>query len=190
MLDLLLYLLIEYLNLATWANSYCRIKIDNDTIKYNAPFSCWYYTLPTVPYLNVYDIGHSWLIAGATFPNWTTFTTTGNIATINFNGIGGRKLGVWQVDIVLCTQCTSAPGSRLIWTTVSATSSDLTETCTYSSDAGVFGSIGVQIIRLSFILKVTVIPSTYYLNYYRVSGFGSGLVENKINSKIEFTRIA
>ena len=37
------------LTLTTFANGYCGIKIDNSTIKHNAPFSCWYYTLPTVP---------------------------------------------------------------------------------------------------------------------------------------------
>ena len=178
------------LTLTTWSTGYCGIKIDNATIKYNAPFSCWYYTLATVPFLNVYDIGHNWLIAGATFANWTTFTTTGNIATIVFDGIGSRKLGVWQVDIVLCTENLGAPNSKLIWTTVSSTSSDLTQYCTYESTTALFGSISVQIMRLSFILKVNTIPSTYYLNYVRTAGAGSALVENKANSKIEFTRIA
>ena len=129
-------------------------------------------------------------IAGATFANWTTFTTTGNIATVNFNGIGGRKLGVWQVDIVLCTENIGAQNSKLIWTTVSATSNDLTKYFTYEYTSALFGLIGVQIMRLSFILKVTTIPSTYYLNYYRTAGVGSGFVENKTNSHIQFTRIA
>ena len=45
-------------------------------------------------------------------------------------------------------------------------------------------------MKLSFILNVTTTPSTYYLNYVRTSGVGSGLAENKTNSHIEFTRIA
>jgi hypothetical protein len=84
---------------------------------------------------------------------------------------------------------TGAPNSKLIWTTVSTTSSDLTEYCTYTADSTLFGTIGIQIMRLSFILKVTTIPSTFYLNCYRTAGVGSGLVENKTNSKIKFTRI-
>ena len=95
----------------------------------------------------------------------------------------------WQVDIVLCTQCTGAPSSILVWTAASATSGDLTPTCTYSDNAAVFGSIGVQIMRLSFVLNVTTIPSTYYLNYSRVAGSGSGLATNTANSRIAFTRI-
>ena len=178
------------LTLTTHANGYCGIKIDNSTIKYNAPFSCWYYTLPTVPPLNVYDIGYDWEIAGATFNNWTGFITTGNIATVNFDGIGGRKLGVWQVDIVLCTENTGSPNSKLIWTTVGPTSNDLTKYCINETASGLYGLITVQVMRLSFILKVTTIPSTYYLNYYRTAGVGSGFVENKTNSHIQFTRIA
>ena len=45
-------------------------------------------------------------------------------------------------------------------------------------------------MRLSFILNVSSTPLTYYLNYERTTGIGSGLVENKTNSHIEFTRIA
>lgn len=178
------------LTLTTWASGYCGIKIDNTTIKFNAPLSCNYYTLPTVPPLNVYDIGYMWEVAGATFNNWTGFTTTGNIATVNFDGIGGRKLGVWQVDIVLCTENTGSPNSKLIWTTVSATSNDLTKYCINETTSALYGLITVQVMRLSFILKVTTIPSTYYLNYYRTAGVGSGLIENKTNSHIQFTRIA
>ena len=86
-------------------------------------------------------------------------------------------------------QGTGAPSSILVWTAVSATSGDLTLTCTHSDNAAVFGAIGVQIMRLSFILNVTTITSTYYLNYSRVAGSGSGLATNTANSRIAFTRI-
>ena len=178
------------LTLTTHANSYCGIKIDATTIKYNAPFSCWYYTLPTVPPLNVYDVGYMWEVSGSTFNNWTGFITTGNIATVNFDGIGGRKLGVWRVDIVLCTENTGSPNSKLIWTTVGPTSNDLTKYCINETTSALYGLITVQVMRLSFTLKVTTIPSTYYLNYYRTAGVGSGFIENKTNSHIQFTRIA
>ena len=178
------------LNLTTWANSSCGIKIDNDTIKYNAPFTCNYNTLTPLPTKTNNDIGYIWQIPGSAFPNWTTFTTPQNIATMVFNGAGNYTKGVWQVNIVLSTECINAPNSRLIWTTVSSTSNDLTKYCTYENSATLFGILGVQIMKLSFILNVTTTPSTYYLNYVRTNGVGSGLNELKTNSHIEFTRIA
>jgi len=179
------------LNLTTWANGYCGIKIDNDTIIYNAPFTCNYNTLSTAPTKTSYDIGYVWEITSAALPNWTTFTTTpGNIATMVFNGTGNYTKGVWQVDIVLCTECLNPPNSRLIWTTVSNSSDALTKYCTYENGSTAFALQGVQIMRLSFILNVTTIPSTYYLNYVRTNGVGSSLNELKNNSHIEFTRIA
>ncbi len=45
-------------------------------------------------------------------------------------------------------------------------------------------------MNLSFILNITSTPSTYYLNYVRTNGVGSGLVEIKAKSHFEFTRIA
>ena len=53
-----------------------------------------------------------------------------------------------------------------------------------------FGILGVQIMKLSFILNVSTTPLTYYLNYVRTPGVGSGLVENKTNSHIQFSKIA
>ncbi len=107
-----------------------------------------------------------------------------------FNGTGNYTKGVWQVDIVLCTECINPPNSRLIWTTVSSTSNDLTKYCTYENGSTLFGILGVQIMKLSFILNISSTPLTYYLNYVRTPGVGSGLDENKTNSHIEFTRIA
>jgi hypothetical protein len=156
----------------------------------DAPYTCNYNTLSPVPTKTTYDIGYIWQIPGSAFPNWTTFTTTQNIATMVFNGTGNYTKGVWQVNIVLSTECINAPNSRLIWTTVSPTSNDLTKYCTYENSSTLFGILGVQIMKLSFILNVSSTPSTYYLNYVRTSGVGSGLNENKTNSHIEFTRIA
>jgi hypothetical protein len=115
------------------------------------------------------------------------FTTAQNVTNALFNGIGGRKKGVWQVDCVLSTEYTVAPVSSLIWTTVSGTSDALTTTCAHGEIGSSFGGINVQIIRLSFILEVTTIPTTYYLNFKK-SG-GAGLVANISNSQIMFTRI-
>jgi hypothetical protein len=169
-------------------NSACTIECN--TFSSDAPFNCNYNTLGTVPTKTSYDIGYIWQIAGSTFPNWTTFTTTQNIATMVFNGTGNYTKGVWNVDIVLCTDNTNPPNSRLIWTTVSSTSNAITKYCTYESGSTLFALQGVQIMRLSFILNVSSTPLTYYLNYERTTGIGSGLVENKTNSHIEFTRIA
>ena len=155
-----------------------------------APYTCNYNTLSPVPTKTTYDIGYIWQIPGSAFPNWTTFTTTQNIATMVFNGTGNYTKGVWQVNVVLSTENINAPNSRLIWTTVSPTSNDLTKYCTYENGSTLFGILGVQIMKLSFILNVSSTPSTYYLNYVRTSGVGSGLNENKTNSHIEFTRIA
>lgn len=167
----------------------CTINCDN--FKSNAPFECTYNTLGTVPTKTNYDIGYIWQITGSALPNWTTFTTIPqNIATMVFNGTGDYTKGVWQVNIVLCTECINPPNSRLIWTTVSNSSDLLTKYCTYENGATAFGLLIVQIMRLSFILNVTTTPSTYYLNYVRTNGVGSSLVENKTNSHIEFTRIA
>lgn len=160
------------------------------TIKFNAPLRCNYYNITTVPTKTNYDIGYIWSIPGSSFTNWISYTTPNNIYTLVWDGSGDKTLGVWQVDIVLCTECTASPNSNLIWTTVNATSGDLTNTCTQAFDASLFGTTGVQIMRLSFVLNVTVIPSTYYLNYKRVAGIGSGLVANTTNSKITFTRIS
>jgi hypothetical protein len=85
------------LTLTTHANGYCGIKIDNITIKFQAPLSCWYYTLPTVPPLNVYDIGYNWEIA-VTFYNATNakhFDQNGNNLTIY-----GTSSGVYNDNIV------------------------------------------------------------------------------------------
>ena len=149
-----------------------------------------YNTLSPVPTKTSYDIGHIWEIPGTSFPNWTTFTTTQNIATMVFNGTGNYTKGVWQVNIILCTEVSSSPNARLIWTTVSSTSSALTPYCTYESTVATYDKINVQIMRVSFILNVTKIATSYYLYYVRTAAVGSGLVENKTNPKIEFTRIA
>ena len=178
------------LNLTTWAAGSCGIKIDATSIKFNAGLSCNYNTLTPVPALNVYDIGYSWLIAGATFTAWTGFTTPQNVATINWNGIGPRNKGVWRVDIILTTQNTTPPISMLIWTDVSGTDDTLNLTCMHMEDKGAYGGgVQAQIMRMSFNLEVTTIPSTYYLNYRRLSGSGTGLSADTVNSRITFTRI-
>lgn len=177
------------LNLTTWAAGSCGIKIDNTSIKFNAGLTCNYHTLSPVPALGVFDIGYNWFVAGATFTNWVgnTGSSPGNVATITFDGIGPRELGTWLVDIVLSTGVVSAPQSYLIWTTVGPANGVYNDTCCHSNDYGLYNSIGVQSLRMSFVLIVTTIPTTYYLNYNRIGG--SGLSENKTNSKISFTRM-
>ena len=179
------------LNLTTWATTTGGIRIDNNEIRFYNPLTCWYNSLTPVPALNVYDIGYSWLIAGATFNAWTGFTTFQNVATINWNGIGGRNKGLWQVDIVLTTQNTTPPISMLIWTDVSGTDGTLNLTCMHMEDKGLWDAgVQAQSMRMSFTLEVTTIPSTYYLNYKRLTGSGSALVADTVNSRITFTRMA
>lgn len=176
-------------------DSACTIEcvtFSSDAVSFStdAPITTNYNTFVAVPTKGIYDIGYNFEIAGTSFANWVGFTTTGNVVTVNFDGTGNFVRGVYQVDIVLTTEISSSPNTRLIWTQVSSTSSAITPYCTYESTGATFNTTNYQIMRLSFILKVSTYTSTYYLNYVRTAGVGSGLVENKANSHIQFTRIA
>ena len=177
------------LTLCTWASNYSGIKITQGENRFYNPFGAWYNSLATVPPLNVYDIGYNFISPGITWANWTGFTTPQNVVTFTFNGVGSYKIGTYLVDIVLITNLTASPNSQLIWTTVSGTSDALNDTCTYADNSGQFGAVICQIMRMSFVLQVTTLPSTYYLNYKRIAGIGAGLSENKTNSQISFTRM-
>jgi hypothetical protein len=179
------------LNLTTWANGSCGIKIDNDTITYNAPFTCGYLQLgaPITSKTN-FNIGYQWQIGGAAFngTSWGTASGTYNILTIAWNGSGDYTLGVWQVDIVIIINCLNSPTFSLCWNTVSNTSMDITEKCAQSYGATTFGAAGHQITRLSFTLNITNFLQNFWLNSLR-SG-GSSLSSNTTYSQIKFTRIA
>ena len=168
------------------------VTFSSDAVSFStdAPITTNYNTFSAVPTKGIYDIGYNFEIAGTSFANWVGFTTTGNVVTVNFDGTGNFVRGVYQVDIVLTTEISSSPNTRLIWTQVSSTSSAITQYCTYESTGATFNTTNFQIMRLSFVLKVSTYTSTYYLNYVRTAGVGSGLVENKANSHIQFTRIA
>lgn len=177
------------LTLTTWASNSSGIKITQGENRFYNPFGAWYNSLATVPPLNVYDIGYNFISAGATWNNWTGFTTPQNVVTLTFNGVGSYKIGTYLVDVVLITNLSASPNSQLIWTTVSGTSDALNDTCCYADNSGQFGAVICQIMRMSFVLQVTSTPITYYLNYKRIAGVGAGLSENKTNSKISFTRM-
>jgi hypothetical protein len=177
------------LTLCTWASNSSGIKITQGENRFYNPFGAWYNSLATVPPLNVYDIGYNFSSFGATWNNWTGFTTPQNVVTLTFNGVGSYKIGTYLVDVVLITNLSASPNSQLIWTDVSGTSDALNSTCTYADNSGQFGAVICQIMRMSFVLQVTTTPSTYYLNYKRIAGIGAGLSENKTNSKISFTRM-
>lgn len=179
------------LNLTTWANGFCGIKIDNDTITQNAPFTCGYLQLggPITSKTN-FNIGYQWDIGGAAFTGtgWSTAVGAYNIMTIAWDGTGDKTLGVWMCEIVIITNCSSAPSFSLCWNTISATSMDISEKCTQSNVTTVFNAASHQICRLNFTLNITNFLGNYFLNSNRVGG--AALFSNLAFSQIKFTRIA
>jgi hypothetical protein len=179
------------LNLTTWATSSCGIKIDNDTITQNAPFTCGYLQLgaPITSKTN-FNIGYQWDIGGGAFTgtSWATAVGAYNIMTIAWNGSGDKTLGVWLCEIVIITNCSTAPAFSLCWNTISNTSMDISEKCTQSNLTTVFNAASHQITRLNFTLNITNFLGNYFLNSSKVGG--AGLSSNTSFSQIKFTRIA
>lgn len=179
------------LNLTTWASSSCGIKIDNDTITQNAPFTCGYLQLgaPITSKTN-FNIGYQWDIGGGAFTgtSWATAVGAYNIMTIAWNGTGDKTLGVWLCEIVIITNCSTAPAFSLCWNTISNTSMDISEKCTQSNLTTVFNAASHQITRLNFTLNITNFLGNYFLNSSKVGG--AGLSSNTSFSQIKFTRIA
>ena len=175
------------LTLTTWASGYVGIKIDATTIKYNAPFTCNYNTLGTLPTKVNQDIGYIWSIAGTSFTAWNGYTTPGNVYTIAWNGTGDKTIGVWRMDISLVTNTATTMTCGLNVNVVSGTSfSSNTRTVFDSSASGAF--VGYQVLRLSTTLDIQNLTTTYYINFQRTGG--SGLSDNTGASQIQFTRIA
>lgn len=175
------------LTLTTWATGYVGIKIDATTIKYNAPFTCNYNTLGTLPTKVNQDIGYIWSIAGTSFTAWNGYTTPGNVYTIVWNGTGDKTIGVWRMDISLVTNTASTMTCGLNVNVVSGTSfSSNTRTVFDSSASGAF--VGYQVLRLSTTLDIQNLTTTYYINFQRTGG--SGLSDNTGASQIQFCRIA
>jgi hypothetical protein len=179
------------LNLTTWASSSCGIKIDNDTITQNAPFTCGYLQLgaPITSKTN-FNIGYQWDIGGGAFTgtSWATAVGAYNIMTIAWNGTGDKTLGVWLCEVVIITNCSTAPAFSLCWNTISNTSMDISEKCTQSNLTTVFNAASHQITRLNFTLNITNFLGNYFLNSSKVGG--AGLSSNTSFSQIKFTRIA
>ena len=108
--------------------------------------------------------------------------------TINWNGLGNYSLGVWQCDIVIATNSSTSMISAIVWNTTNTTNFAVNNTSTSSDSLGVYSTGGCQILRLSFVLNVRNLTTTYYLNFSRTGG--SVLCSNLGASQIQFTRIA
>jgi len=185
------------LTLTTYASASVGIQMDignmtfdGGIIRQNSPFNCGYSYLGTpVTIKGFYDIGYNWTIPYAAFTGgaWTGTSAIYNILTLAWDGTGNKRLGVWQVDIVIMSNCTGAPLFSLSWNAVNATTMPITSYCVVVNNAGAFSSGGVQIARLSFVLNVVNLTTTYYLNSYLTAG--AGLSANT-TSNITFTRIA
>lgn len=154
---------------------------------YNAPFTCNYNTLGTLPTKVNQDIGYIWSIAGTSFTAWNGYTTANNVYTIAWNGTGDKTIGVWRMDISLVTNTATTMTCGLNVNIVSGTSfSSNTRTVFDSSASGAF--VGYQVLRLSTTLDIQNLTTTYYINFQRTGG--SSLSDNTGASQIMFTRIA
>jgi hypothetical protein len=169
-------------------NSACTIECA--TFSSEAPYNCGYLTIgaPITSKTN-YNIGFINTIPGASLNSgWATAIVAYNIFTIVWNGTGDYTLGVWLCDIVIVTNCTTAQNFSLCWNTISNTSMDITEKCAQSTVATQFNATGHQITRMSFVLNITNLLQTFWLNSFKVGG--AGLSSNTAYSQIKFTRIA
>jgi len=164
--------------------------IECGTFSSEAPYNCGYLTIaaPITSKTN-YNIGFINTIPGASLnTGWATAVSAYNIFTIFWDGSGEYTLGVWQCDIVIVTNCTTAPSFSLCWNTISGSSMDITEKCAQSTALTTFNSVGHQITRLSFVLNITNLLQTFWLNSFKAAG--AGLSSNTAYSQIKFTRIA
>ena len=179
------------LTLTTHSSTNCGIKITNSSITQTAPFNCGFYQIgaPVTTKTN-YDLGYSNTITGASFTGtaWATSSGPYNIMSIVWNGSNNYTLGVWQVDIYIVTQNTASPLISFCWNTISNTSMALTEHCGSATDSGAYAGTIYSIFRMSFVLHITNLLGSYWLNCSRVGG--SSLVSNTTYSYIKFTRIA
>jgi hypothetical protein len=174
------------LTLTTHSSTNCGIRIENSTIKYNAPFTCNYNTLATRPTKTNNDIGYVWSVQGSSFNSWNGFTSYGNVYTLVWDGSGDKTYGVWRCDICIATQTSSAMDSGFV---LSTTNNFVINTrSAWSNALTSFGVNPAQIVRLSCILDITNLTDTYYLNF-KING-GSSRSDLTGASQILFTRIA
>ena len=169
-------------------NTACTIECG--TFSSEAPYNCGYLQLagPITSKTN-YNIGFINTIPGSSLNSgWATAIVAYNIFTIVWNGTGDYTLGVWLCDIVIVTNCTTSQNFSLCWNTISNTSMDITEKCAQSTVATQFNATGHQITRMSFVLNITNLLQTFWLNSFKVGG--AGLSSNTAYSQIKFTRIA
>jgi hypothetical protein len=162
--------------------------IESSTFTSNAPYTCGYNSLGTLPTKSNQDIGYVWSIAGTSFTAWSGFITPNNVVTIAWDGSGDKTIGIWKVDISLTTNSSTTINTNLNWNMSSTTSMTPNFTCANSVGVTTHGAVSCNILRLSFTLDVTNLTSTYYLNFLRASG--SALSDNTAASRIQFTRIA
>lgn len=178
------------LTLTTHSSTNCGIRITNNTITQTVPFTCGYLQLVTpVTTKTNYQMGfiNTILFAGFTGNAWATSSGAYNIMTIAWNGTGDYTLGLWQVEIVIISQCTSAPTISFTWNTLTATSMSLNLHSGSVSDMGAYAGVGASIFRMSFVLNVTDLLKNYFLNCSRVGGTA---LSSDSNSYIKFTRLA
>ena len=162
--------------------------IESDTFTSNAPYTCGYNTLGTLPTKTNNNIGYTWSIAGTSFTAWSGFVTPNNLISIAWDNTGDKTIGVWKVDISVTTNSATTINTNINWNTTSTTSMTPNFTCANSVGVTAHGTVSCNILRLSFTLNVTNTTTTYYLNFLRASG--TVLSDNTGASRIEFTRIA
>jgi hypothetical protein len=178
------------LTLTTHATGNCGIKITNTEVTQTVPFTCGYLQIGTpVTTKTNYQMGfiNTILFAGFTGNAWATSSGAYNIMTIAWNGTGDYTLGVWNVEIVIISTCTTAPTISFTWNTLTATSMSLNLHSGCVSDIGAYNGVGASIFRMSFILNVANLTTNYFLNCSRVGG---SVLASDSNSYIKFTRLA
>jgi len=178
------------LTLTTHSSTNCGIRITNNAITQTAPFTCGYLQLGTpITSKTNYQLGfiNTILYAGFTGNAWATSSGAYNIMSIVWDGTGDYTLGVWQVEIVIISQCVNAPTISFNWNTLTATSLSLNLHSGSVSDAGTYAGVAASIFRMSFVLNVTDLLKSYFLNCSRVGGTA---LSSDANSYIKFTRLA
>ena len=169
------------------------ITLYGGTISQCAPFNCGYYQLP-VPFTTKvgYDIGYIFTINGLNFTGtaWTSTATNVayNIMTIDWNGFGNYTYGIWQCEIAIIVDAVTFSSITMSWTSAGPTSSSLSA-YTDNTNTGFYnlGTTARQILRLNFVLSVTNLTTSYYLNFWHSGG---NITPNVSPSYIRFTRIA
>jgi hypothetical protein len=183
------------LTLTTWAGGYCGIKITNDTITQNAPFTCGYLTIPTpITTKSNNQIGYQWTVPGSSFNDWTisgpSYTAyPGNVYTMAWDGTGDKTLGVWQVNISLITSVSVVMDSSTIcWTNNNGLPNGYYIVGPWLVNDNNNTAFDQQSLQLSLVMNITNLTQTYFLNFFRINGVITS--RDTAHSQILFTRIA